>query len=79
MKALKSISFQMKVKRSYDSANQWAKITVTECATIYLVTIHLFGYALPSVAEWRTSKKEVEDAFEAANIIAYKAYLRGNL
>ena len=79
MKVLKSTSLQMKVKRSYDSASQWAKVIVTECKTIYLVSIIVIGYALPSVIEWRISKKDAKDAFEAANIIAYKAYLRGEL
>ena len=79
MKVLKSTSIQMKVKRSYDFENQWAKVIVTECKTIYLVTIIVIGYALPSVAEWRISKKDAKDAFEAANVIAYKAYLRGEL
>ena len=79
MKVLKSTSIQMKVKRSYDFANQWAKLIVTECKTIYLVTVIVVGYALPSVAEWRISKKDAKDATEAANIVAYKAYLRGEL
>ena len=79
MKVLKSTSLQMKVKRSYDFANQWAKIIVTECKTIYLITIIVVGYALPSVIEWRICKKDAKDAFEAANIVAYKAYLRGEL
>ena len=79
MKVLKSTSLQMKVKRSHDFANQWAKVIVTECKTIYLVTVIVVGYALPSVIEWRISKKDAKDAFEAANIVAYKAYLRGEL
>ena len=79
MKVLKSTSIQMKIKRSYDFTNQWAKVIVTECKTIYLVSIIVIGYALPSVAEWRISKRDAKDAFEAANIIAYKAYLRGDL
>ena len=79
MKVLKSTSLQMKVKRSHDFANQWAKVIVTECKTIYLVSIIVIGYALPSVIEWRISKKDAKDAFEAANIVAYKAYLRGEL
>ena len=79
MKVLKSTSLQMKVKRSYDFASQWAKVIVTECKTIYLVSIIVIGYALPSVIEWRISKKDAKDAFEAANIVAYKAYLRGEL
>lgn len=79
MKVLKSTSLQMKVKRSHDFANQWAKVIVTECKTIYLVTVIVIGYELPSVAEWRISKKDAKDAFEAANIVAYKAYLRGEL
>ena len=79
MKVLKSTSIQMKVKRSHDLSYQWAKVIVTECKTIYLVTVIVIGYELPSVAEWRISKKDAKDAFEAANIIAYKAYLRGEL
>ena len=79
MKVLKSTSLQMKVKRSYDLSYQWAKVNVTECKTIYLVTVIVIGYELPSVAGWRISKKDAKDAFEAANIIAYKAYLRGEL
>ena len=79
MKVLKSTSIQMKVKRSFDLSYQWAKVNVTECKTIYLVSIIVIGYELPSVAEWRISKKDAKDAFEAANIIAYKAYLRGEL
>ena len=69
----------MKVKRSHDLANQWAKVIITECKTIYLVTVIVIGYELPSVAEWRISKKDAKDAIEAANIVAYKAYLRGEL
>ena len=79
MKVLKSTSLQMKVKRSFDLSYQWAKVNVKECKTIYLVSIIVIGYELPSVAEWRISKKDAKDAFEAANIIAYKAYLRGEL
>lgn len=79
MKVLNSTSLQMKVKRSYDLAYQWAKVIVTECKTIYLVTVIVIGYELPSVAEWRISKKDAKDAFEAVDIVAYKAYLRGEL
>lgn len=79
MKVSKSTSLQMKVRRSHDFTNQWAKVLVTECKTIYLVTIIIIGYELTSVAEWHISKKDAKDATEAANIVAYKAYLRGDL
>ena len=79
MQVLKSTSLQMLVKRSYDFTNDWAKVIVTECKTIYLITIIVIGYELPAVIEWRISKKDAKDAFEAANIVAYKAYLRGEL
>lgn len=57
MKILNERSAQMKFARSYDKSNQWGKATVTECKTLYLVTIQIFGYSLPSVLDWKISKK----------------------
>ena len=58
MKVLNERSAQIKFNRSFDKANQWGKATVTESVTNYYVTIHIFGYALPSVLDWKISKKE---------------------
>ena len=79
MKVINERTAQIKVKRSYDKANQWAKATVTECKTIYLVTIQILGYSLPSVLEWKISKNAAANMFEAAMKIAGKAYINGNL
>lgn len=79
MKVMNERTAQIKVKRSYDNANQWAKATVTECKTIYLVTIQILGDSLPSVLEWKISKKEAANMLEAAMKIAEKAYMNGNL
>ena len=79
MQVINERTAQIKVKRSYDKANQWARATVTECKTIYLVTIQILGYSLPSVLEWKISKKEAANMLEAAMKIAEKAYINGNL
>ena len=79
MKVLNERSAQIKFNRSFDKANQWGKATVTESATNYYVTIHIFGYALPSVLEWKISKKEAANMLVAAMKIAEKAYISGNL
>ena len=79
MQVINERTAQIKVKRSYDKASQWAKATVTECKTIYLVTIQIMGYSLPSVLEWKISKKEAANMLEAAMKIAEKAYINGNL
>ena len=79
MKIMNERTAQIKVKRSYDKANQWAKATVTECKTIYLVTIQILGYSLPSVLEWKISKKEAPNMLVAAMKIAERAYINGNL
>ena len=79
MKVINERTAQIKVKRSYDTANQWAKATVTECKTIYLVTIQILGYSLPSVLEWKISKKEAANMLEATMKIAENAYISGNL
>lgn len=51
MKIIKEHEFTQEVNRTYDKGNNIAKIYVTECATLYLVTIQLLGYACPSVYE----------------------------
>ena len=79
MQVINERTAQIKVKRSYDKANQWAKVIVTECKTIYLVSIQILGYSLPSVLEWKISKKEAANMLEAAMKIAEKAYINGNL
>ena len=43
MKVIKEHEFTQKVNRTYDKSNNIAKIYVTECATLYLVTIQLLG------------------------------------
>ena len=79
MKVMNERTAQIKVKRSYDEANNWAKVIVTECKTIYLVTIQIIGYSLPSVLGWKISKKEAANMLVAAMKIAEKAYISGNL
>ena len=61
MKVIKEHEFTQKVNRTYDKGNNIAKIYVTECATLYLVTIQLLGYACPSVYEWKAYKKRSEN------------------
>ena len=79
MKVMNERTAQIKVKRSYDEANNWAKVTVTECKTIYLVTIQIIGYSMPSVLDWKISKKEAANMLDAVTRIAKKAYNNGNL
>jgi hypothetical protein len=79
MEILNERNAQMKFARSYDKSNNWGKATVTECKTIYLVTIRIFGYSLPSVLNWKISKKEAANMLDAVMRIAQKAYKTGNL
>lgn len=79
MKPQKEFTFHFRAPRSYDKASQWAQAIVTECKTMYLVTIQVLGYACPSVLEWRISKKDATTAIGALNEIAAEAYRRGNL
>ena len=79
MKVLNERSAQIKFNRSFDKANQWGKATVTESVTNYYVTIHIFGYALPSVLDWKISKKEAANMLDAVTRIAKRAYNNGNL
>ena len=79
MKVLNERTAQMKFNRSFDKSSQWGKATVTECETIYLVTIQIFGYSLPSVLDWKISKKDAANMLDAAMKIAKEAYIRGNI
>ena len=79
MKEQEEQIYHIKVARSYDKASQWAQVCVTEHKTIYLVTIHILGYALPSVQEWRISKKDASSIIDAVNKIAHQAYMKGIL
>lgn len=79
MKVQEEQIYHIKVARSYDKASQWAQVCVTEHKTIYLVTIHILGYALPSVQEWRISKEEASSVIDAVNKIAHQAYMKGVL
>ena len=79
MKVIKEYEFTQKVKRTYDKSNNIAKIYVTECATLYLVTIQLLGYACPSVYEWKAYKKEAKTMDEAVRTIIAEAIKKGNI
>ena len=79
MKAIKEYEFTQEVNRTYDKGNNIAKIYVTECATLYLVTIQLFGYAYPFVYEWKAYKKEVKTMEEAVRKIIAEAIKKGNI
>ena len=79
MKVIKEQEFTQEVNRTYDKGNNIAKIYVTECATLYLVTIQLLGYACPSVYEWEAYKKEAKTMEEAVRTIIAEAIKRGNI
>ena len=79
MKVIKEREFTQKVNRTYDKGNNIAKIYVAECATLYLVTIQLLGYACPSVYEWKAYKKEAKTMDEAVRTIITEAIKKGNI
>ena len=79
MKVIKEHEFTQKVNRTYDKDNNIAKIYVTECVTLYLVTIQLLGYACPSVYEWKAYKKEAKTMDEAVRTIIVEAIKKGNI
>lgn len=79
MKVIKEHAFTQKVNRTYDKGNNIAKICVAECATLYLVTIQLLGYACPSVYEWKAYKKEAKTMDEAVRTIIAEAIKKGNI
>ena len=79
MKVIKEQEFTQVVNRTYDKGNNIAKIYVTECATLYLVTIQLLGYACPSVHEWKAYKKEAKTMDEAVRTIIAEAIKKGNI
>ena len=79
MKVIKEYEFTQKVNRTYDKGNNIAKIYVTECATLYLVTIQLLGYACPSVYECKVYKKESKTMDEAVRTIIAEAIKKGNI
>lgn len=79
MKVIKEQEFTQEVNRTYDKGNNIAKIYVTECATLYLVTIQLLAYACPSVYEWKVYKKEAKTMEEAVRTIIAEAIKRGNI
>ena len=79
MKVIKEHEFTQKVNRTYDKGNNIAKIYVTECATLYLVTIQLLGYACPSVYEWKAYKKDAKTMDEAVRMIIAAAIKKGNI
>ena len=79
MKVIKEHEFTQEVNRTYDKGNNIAKIYVTECATLYLVTIQLLGYACPSVHEWKVHKKEAKTMEEAVRTIIAEATKKGNI
>ena len=79
MKVIKEQEFTQEVNRTYDKGNNIAKIYVTECATLYLVTIQLLGYACPSAYEWKAYKKDAKTMDEAARMIIAEAIKKGNI
>ena len=79
MKVIKEYEFTQEVNRTYDKGNNIAKIYVTECATLYLVTIQLLGNACPSVYEWKAYKKEAKTMDEAVRTIIAEAIKKGNI
>ena len=79
MKVIKEQELTQVVNRTYDKGNNIAKIYVTECATLYLVTIQLLGYACPSVYEWKAYKKEAKTIDEAVRTIIAEAVKKGNI
>ena len=79
MKVIKEYEFTYEVNRTYDKGNNIAKIYVTECATLYLVTIQLLGYACPSVYEWKAYKKDAKTMYDALRMIVAEAIKKGNI
>ena len=79
MKVIKEHEFTQEVNRTYDKDNNIAKIYVTECATLYLVTIKLLGYACPSVYEWKAYKKDAKTMYDALRMIVAEAIKKGNI
>ena len=79
MKVIKELEFTQEVNRTYDKGNNIAKIYATECATLYLITIQLLGYACPSVYEWKAYKKEAKTMEEAVRTIIAEAIKKGNI
>ena len=79
MKVIKEHEFTQVVNRTYDKGNNIAKIYVTECATLYLVTIQLLGDACPSVYEWKVYKKDAKTMDEAVRVIIAEAIKKGNI
>ena len=79
MKIIKESEFTQEVNRTYDKGYNIAKIYVKECATLYLVTIQLVGYACPSVYEWKVYKKEAKTMDEAVRMIIAEATKKGNI
>ena len=79
MKVIKEHEFTYEVNRTYDKDNNIAKIYVTECATLYLVTIQLLGYACPSVYEWKAYKKDAKTMYDALRMIVAEAIKKGNI
>ena len=79
MKVIKEHEFTQEVNRTYDKGNNIAKIYVTECATLYLVTIQLLGYACPSVQDWKVYKKEAKTMDEAVRTIIAEPIKKGNI
>ena len=79
MKVIKEQEFTQEVNRTYDKSNNIAKIYVTECATLYLVTIQLLGYACSSVYEWKAYKKDAKTMDEAVRMIIAEATKKGNI
>ena len=79
MKVIKEHEFTQEVNRTYDKGNNIAKIYVTECATLYLVTIQLLGNACPSVYEWKAYKKDAKTMYDALRMIVAEAIKKGNI
>lgn len=79
MKVIREQEFAQVVKRTYDKGCNVAKIYVTECATLYLVTIQFIDYACPSVCEWKAYKKEAKSVEDAVKMVIAEATKRGNI
>ena len=79
MKVIKEHEFTQEVNRTYDKGYNIAKIYVTECKTLFLVTIQLLGYACPSVYEWKAYKKEAKTMDEAVRTVIAEAIKKGNI
>ena len=79
MKVISEREATLKIKRTYDKNNEWAKVYVTETATNYYVTIHIIGYELPSVFEWKLSKKGICNMLQAVQVVAAEARKHENI